>query len=294
MLCNRCGHELPADTPVCSRCGPVTLGGGFAPTVLSPSAPPPLAMPPPLGAPSPPWAAPPASPAPPATPDDPMPAAPEILSKPAIRAPAVQAPTPSAKQARKQRAREAMAARAAGDRGEEVAARAEDDVPLSSFEFVRPRAVSLLAGADLLLGIANLTVTWATATGRLPLGGGAGAPTSVEKAVIQAVLGLVMIAAAVGLLTLQPLGRYAQFLIAVVTVFSGVLTAIAGIAMVVYLARSGVRILFSGREPRTLTADERSKVQKETPSPLLLPAAAVFLGLLGILRLAMVLTAIQL
>ncbi len=178
------------------------------------------------------------------------------------------------KRTRKQRAREAMAAR---ERGNEVptAVQPEDETPLVAFE--RPSPLKQIAVMDFVVGGAEAVVAAATLTGHI---GGA-----TEDAVWMGLHALVLLVAAVGLWTLRPFGRYAQFAMAAAALVSGSIAMIAAIPIGIYVARPGMALLVSGREPRTLDARQRARIRQDTASPLLIPAAVGFYTLLAVTRL---------
>ena len=52
-----------------------------------------------------------------------------------------------------------------------------------------------------------------------------------------------------------------------------------------YLLRPGVKLLLSGQDRASFQPAQRARVRKEPPSPLLVPFAVAFLGLVAALRL---------
>jgi hypothetical protein len=274
MLCNRCGNELPSDTPVCPQCGPVSFGAGYAP--------PPAAPLPPL----------------PSIEVTPVPVTPPPLAMPALPGIAVDVPaTPVAPPAppapskadrnreRKQRIREALAARAretaptltdAAEGGTaEAAIEAIDEVPLAAFE--RPTAVTQMAAVDGAVGGAKLLVATAMLGGQITGG--------TEEGLRVGVGALVLLTAAVGLWTLRPFGRYAQFAMAALLLISGVLTFFLAIPFFAYLARPGVALLFSGRAPAALSGASRARIRRDGESPRMIPIALGIYALLALITL---------
>jgi hypothetical protein len=70
-------------------------------------------------------------------------------------------------------------------------------------------------------------------------------------------------------------------------------TNVVGIAIVVYLFRPGVKLLFSGREAMSLRLEESTRARKDTPSPLLVPVAIALLGLMAAFKLLPILNDID-
>jgi hypothetical protein len=297
MQCVRCGEELPNDTPVCRRCGPVSFGASpwaSSPlgTFLSESSPPPtpaafVEVPapvplPPTGLPAaaePPTAAPPAAP--------PKPAA---STKPA-------APPRQTKQQKRERARKKLAERGLlqpeptfKDRGptfsnapekpalppflqrlDKSRSVAPDDSP-APVQFTVPPAIRLLALIDLVMGLAYLVVAAA-----LSRGVGAALPMSesVFGSFLPAAFGLGFLVAASGLILLQPFGRKAQFALCAASLPCGGLFFPVAVLIVFYVMRPGVALLLSGRPPAKMTPNERGLVREDTPGVTLIRVAAV-------------------
>jgi hypothetical protein len=270
MICNRCGHELPSDTPVCRACGPVTLdpGRGALPPLPSVSFAIPGLAPIPSSAPV-------VLPAPLATPP-PIPTAPPA-SRPAS--------TP-ARQSKAQRRRAALAARARGepdgtDGAAEAVSPVADDEP-SVASLPRPRPVTLVARLDLFVGAAELVLAWAILAGRLAYDtADSGLPGHGVTFAASAVLRL---AAAGGLLLVSPLGWYAHLGVVASGILWGSWSDVAAIATAVYLLRPGVKLLLSGRDRATLEAQDCGRIREDVASPVLVPVTVVFLGLVATLR----------
>src|SRR5262249_48869728 len=169
---------------------------------------------------------------------------------------------------------EAMAERT---RGEEVqdAGDPRDEVPPAAFE--RPTPISQMAAIDLAVGGAKLLVASSVLSGHIAV--------PVDAAVRQGLGGTLLPAAALGLWTLRPFGRYAQFAMAALTLYSGILAFAVAIPIVIYLARPGVALLLSGRDPATLSPAQRRRVREDTASPRMIPVAVGLYALLATISL---------
>lgn len=182
-----------------------------------------------------------------------------------------------------------MAARSSGETSQSADARSpgeaseappavEDEMPLAAFS--RPRPVTLIAGMDLLIGAARLVLAWAAFTGRGGLASGSG---SIEfDGARVAISGLLLLVAAAGMWSLKPFGWYAQAANAALGFLSGFGSIVTAAMIFTYLVRPGVKVLFSGRDPATLSAQERARIRVHTPSPLLVPCAVALQGLLAL------------
>ncbi|HUG53357.1 MAG TPA: hypothetical protein VMR21_07145 [Vicinamibacteria bacterium] len=278
MLCNRCENELPAHTPVCPACGPFTLGVGF----VSPSTPLPVSHSPgkavpfdaqvlfsasPIAL----TAGPAAIPAAIALPATLTAAAAAIIPPPPLPgrpSPGTGQGKATGKRARREKQRAAMASAKAA-KGQAAGARLAR--PAAGEPVRRPGAVTLLATMDLGLGAAYLIVAWAALSGRL--GAVGGAPADQVEAVLSGAHGLLLASASLWLLSLHPMGRYAQLALAGLGIFGGFVSALASLPLIVYFFRPGVKLLFSGRDLGHLSDDERDRVLEHAPSPLLVPSA---------------------
>jgi hypothetical protein len=274
MICNRCGKELPSDTPVCRACGPVTLDPGFA-------------SPPPL---------------------PPIPLAAPLLSSPVVGSAAAPAVTGREKpklalppplpdrQSKAQRRRDAISRRTgvvtAPVRGQGATAAAmpteEGGAALSGF--ARPRPITLLARLNLAVGAAEMIVGWAMLTGSVPSDGAGG--WGMDRGALFAGFGLLMMIAAFGLFLLKSVGWYAQLAIVGAGLIWGSWSNLVGIALAVYVLRPGVRLLLSDREATSLSPQEATQVRKDTPSPILVPLAVAVQALIAAVTLLPILARI--
>jgi hypothetical protein len=160
---------------------------------------------------------------------------------------------------------------AARERSEDVAAAPEDETPLVAFP--RPTPITQMAVVDVAVGAAKLLVASSV------LAGYVAGPT---EGAMRLLLGsLLLLVAGLGLWTLRPFGRYAQFAMAAATLYSGLLALAVAIPIVIYLARPGVALLLSGREPATLGAQQRRRIREDTESPRLVPIAVGLYALLS-------------
>jgi hypothetical protein len=272
MICNRCGNELPSDTPVCRSCGPVSLipGSGALPPLPQVS-----------------FSIPGLAPAP---------AAPASLARP-LPAPAVTpSPTPPApprpeRQSKAQRRRAALAKRApdgessstnedsaTGDR----AVTADGDEP-SLVGLPPPRPITTIARLDVFVGVTELLVAWAFIGGRVAHESTRSGP--IGDGVFFAATGFLSLVAGAGLVLVTPVGWYAHLALVAVGLLWGSWSDVVGAATAVYLLRPGVKLLLSGRDPASLEEPERARIRKDVESPLLVPVAVLFLGLVAALRL---------
>jgi hypothetical protein len=282
LICNRCGHELPSDTPVCRSCGPVTLNPGSG--ALPPLPPvsyvvPALTV---IGEPTP----------------SPLRAAASELAPSPVVARTPGPPTPSSpkppRQSKAQRRRAALAGRTdTADAAPSVFARpanatATGDLDEPSLEgFSRPRPVTLLAKLDLAVGAAGLVAAAAILTGRVATESAASGP--VGHGVFLAATSALSLVAAAGLFLAGPVGWYAHLALVASGVLWGSWADVAGVATAVYLLRPGVKLLLSGQDRSSFPPAQRARVRKDAPSPLLVPLAVAFLGIVAALRLLPVL-----
>jgi hypothetical protein len=261
MICNRCGNELPSDTPVCRSCGPVTLIPGSA--ALPPL--PPISFS--LSAPA---------PAPTATASVPPP-----LPEPS-RTPRPERPSKA------QRRRAALAARNLTPTDESLSAPSDEAAAIDaghepSLEGLpRPRPITLIARLDVFVGASELLLAWAFLMGRV-------AHESTRSGwfgagVFFAATGFLSLVAGAGLFLVTPVGWYAHLARVAVLVFWGSWSEVVGLATAVYLLRPGVKLLLSGRDRASLLAPERARIRKDIESPLLVPVTVAFLGLIAALR----------
>lgn len=313
MKCTRCGDELPSDTPICRRCGPPSFGSSpwasspfSLASVDSPAPPPPVLTPPAPAAiafPSPPVVA----------VAGPVVAVTGAVALPAPAGPQRQAKqqTKQTKQQKKERARQRLAERGlltpeprfAADRTPEPRFAADrapapegplpnlpellerfgqkrDVVPDESpapAQFPVPPAIRTLAQIDLVMGVASLFVARAMARGvgeahAVAVGGGA------YGIIPQVLMGVAFLGAAAGLMLLQPWGRKAQLALCVLSVPVGAGLCLPAAALIaIYLLRSGVALLLSGRNPGELTPAERGRIRDDMPSGVwLIRGAATF------------------
>jgi hypothetical protein len=308
MKCTRCGDELPSDTPICRQCGPPTFGSSPWASSSLPS----LTLASASAAAAPPPVLPVAAPAVVSLPSS-LPAVvaaplaavavPAIATSPGLAAAAAAPAGPAApvdpgrltKQQKKERARQRLAERGLlkpeakfGDAGqrtgadrkresrqrqkEERAAAADDhSVPE---RFPLPRPVKLLAQVDVVMGLGCMLIAGGmmldvpAAHAVRVAGGPLGIPLLL-------VLGLGFLVAAVSLMGLQPIGRSVQLALCAASPLLGGLNVLAAILIGLALLRPGVALLFSGRSPRSLNAEERQKVRDHEVALVLLRVAAV-------------------
>ena len=264
MICNRCGNELPSDTPVCRSCGPVTLipGSGALPPLppisfsvpgLRPAPAVPASLPPPLPAPS-------------------------VAASPM--------PRPQ-RQSKAQRRRAALAARGPGDaplsaRSDEGMATGASHEP-SLEGLPRPRPLTLIARLDVFVGASELLLAWAFLMGRVAHESTRSGPFG--DGVFFAATGFLSLVAGAGLFLVSPVGWYAHLALVAVGLFWGSWSDVVGLATAVYLLRPGVKLLLSGRDRASLEAPERARIRKDMESRVLVPVTVAFLGLIAALRL---------
>jgi hypothetical protein len=197
------------------------------------------------------------------------------------------------RQSKAQRRRAAMAGRTAsaptptiaGLSAEPVLGLDTDEPPLT--ELVAPRPITLIGRLNLFVGASDLLTGWAITTGRLPMEG-TGA-LGFDHGVLFFAWGALTLAAAFGLFLLKPFGWNAELGLLGARVLWGSWSNLVGIPIAIYLLRPGVRLVLSGRDPRTFSPGEHTRVRSDTKSPALVPITVAVLGLMAAIRLLVLL-----
>lgn len=202
----------------------------------------------------------------PAAPPPSIPAPPALvvpLDRPPAVPPATPAPqaTPALSKAERKRLRKQARADAVpasrGDTppGQAVQGRPEP-VPAGADRFRRPPAMSVLAFVDLLGAVALFVVVATLSAGRQATEsrlvdiGRAAAGTG----------GVLLLLTTAGIWRLRPFGIWLQRLIAWTGLLAVPFGTLFSLVVLAYLARPGVRLLYSGRSPRSLSTAERAQV----------------------------------
>jgi type IV pilus assembly protein PilA len=143
--------------------------------------------------------------------------------------------------------------------------------------FERPMAITALAVLD-LIG-AGMYLLAAVGTGVLALGPHAEPLPILLLSAVFVVLGLVLGAAGVGLLRLQPFGRSLQIGLSVLGLLAIPVGTIISAVVLYYLFRPGIAHIFSGRAPHELSAAEMAEVQAVSGSSGLVLVVIAVVGL---------------
>jgi type II secretory pathway pseudopilin PulG len=150
----------------------------------------------------------------------------------------------------------------------------------------RPGVVTMLAILDwigasvwILLAMFGLAVT--VAAGRR----GARDPTDFVVFVLMLALGGLQLATGFGLWRLRPYGRRLQIFGACLGLIGFPLGTVISIAILVYLHKPGIKILFSGKPVEWLTPEERAQLSRAMTFS---GASVVILGVVGLLLLVAV------
>jgi type IV pilus assembly protein PilA len=85
-------------------------------------------------------------------------------------------------------------------------------------------------------------------------------PMAIAASAILIVVGVMTLMCGIGLWRLRPYGRILQMIGAVIGLLAIPLGTIVSIAILIYLNKPGIKLLFSGRAPETLTPEERANV----------------------------------
>jgi hypothetical protein len=122
-------------------------------------------------------------------------------------------------------------------------------------ERIRPGIVGLLAGLKILAGIVWLVFAALFAIASQAPDGGTALFTVL--AVMTFGMSVLCFLAAYGLWTLKPYGRSIQIVLSAVGIVIGFpIGSVVSILILVYLFTPGIKILFSGRAPETLSPEE--------------------------------------
>jgi hypothetical protein len=164
-------------------------------------------------------------------------------------------------------------------------------VPPPPAFFRRPGVVTFLAVVDILVGL--LYLGGGTLLAVLALAGQIeeAAPLFAILGGLGAAFGILYLATGLGLWTLRPFGRGAQFVVAILWLLSVPIGTIIGAMTMYYLTRPGVALLFSGRAPAALSPEQRASVDRDARGGGLLVALIVCVGL-GALAVAGIAAAI--
>jgi type II secretory pathway pseudopilin PulG len=154
--------------------------------------------------------------------------------------------------------------------------------PPAPAHFQRPGVVTFLAVIDILVGLLYLGIGTLVAV--------LGAAGQIEGSIalfvviggIAAAFGAFYLATGLGLWILKPFGRGGQLVVAILWLLSVPFGTIIGAMTIYYLTRPGVGLLFSGKPPAALSAEQRAGVDREARGGALLVALIVCVGFGGL------------
>ena len=104
-------------------------------------------------------------------------------------------------------------------------------------------------------------------------------PVAIAGCLILLAGGVFMLLCGIGLWRLKSYGRILQMIGAGIGLLAIPLGTIISIAILVYLSKPGVKLLFSGRAPETLTPEERAQVAAAQSAP----GAVIIVVIIGLL-----------
>jgi hypothetical protein len=149
-------------------------------------------------------------------------------------------------------------------------------------QFTRPRALRLLAIVDVLVGLAAAATALITAAALPDVDDAARVLLLALVSGVSTLLAVLCFVAAIGIRRLTPFGRLAQIGASALWLLSFPLGTLAGGFVLHYLMQPGVRLLFSGRPPASMSLAERAIVVRDRRGPVLVPILYVVLGVAAI------------
>ncbi len=150
--------------------------------------------------------------------------------------------------------------------------------------FTRPGVVTLLAVLDIIGGVIGIGFALLLGFGSM----GASQPAELgwmftAFAAVYGVLGVLQLAAGIGLLGLKPWARILQIVLASVALLGIPCGTIIGILILVYMLKPEVKLLFSGASPSDLAPEELAMVERlGQGSGVMVALVAVVVLLLGV------------
>lgn len=156
--------------------------------------------------------------------------------------------------------------------------------------FKRPLGVTLLAVLDLFGGLLGLgaSALWLAAAQSPDLTRVEGAVALQALAAVGVLFSLIYLVAGVGLLRLTPWGRIAQMILAGIGLLAVPLGTIVSAVILYYFTRPGVKVLFSGRAPNEVTADEYQAVERDAAKGTIVVVAVAGVVVLGVVFIGII------